>query len=116
MLLYHPPFPFIPPNEAIKPLLALFTVHGLLFFISCCHVHLRMDIYTYIPKYNLLGLYNATCKHVFRADHTVLDNQSVHSFLGETCALSISWLPVVVFPLFTSAMPIVAVLVKIMFK
>lgn len=40
------------------------------------------DIYIYIPKYNLFSLYNVTCIKVCMADHLVLDNQLVCSYLG----------------------------------
>lgn len=36
----------------------------------------------YDPNYNLLSLYNANCKHVFRTGHLVSGNQLVCSLLG----------------------------------
>lgn len=41
-------------------------------------------MYMYIPKHNLLGLYNIICVYVFRTDHPVLTTQSVYSFVKKT--------------------------------
>lgn len=42
-----------------------------------------MYVCTYVPKYNLLGLYDVTCMYVLRADHLALDNQLTCSSLGK---------------------------------
>ena len=40
---------------------------------------------------NLLSLYSVTCVYVFRADHLVLDNQSLCSALGKTISPALSY-------------------------
>lgn len=47
----------------------------------------------YIPKCNLFGSYNATCLHVFRADHLALDSQLVCSSLGREGVLVLPAFP-----------------------
>lgn len=50
------------------------------------HIRICMCIctYTHIPKYNLLGPYDATCRNAFRDDYLPLDNQLVRSSLRKT--------------------------------
>jgi hypothetical protein len=50
-----------------------------LFFIVTC---IYACVYTFIPEYNPLGLYDVTCMHVFQDDYSVVGDQSVCSFLG----------------------------------
>lgn len=40
-----------------------------------------------MPNDNLLNLYNVTFLYVFRAEHLVLGNQLVCSFLGKTSSI-----------------------------
>lgn len=59
----------------------------------------HVSAYTYILKYNLLSLYNVNPMQIFRADHLVVDNQSVCSSLDRTIShtLSTLYLPVDLF-------------------
>lgn len=52
------------------------------FVINYYSTHISICIYMSIPQYSLSNAYNVTCIYVFRADHLVLDNQWVCSFLG----------------------------------
>lgn len=71
------PLPFPPLKPSHRTLLVLFRIHGLVFINSC-----YMYVYIYVPKCNLLSLYNVSSSvHVCRANHLVLDNQLVFSSL-----------------------------------
>lgn len=81
---FHFPFIFEMLRKLYSSVLVLlskrFQVHGLFFSfiaVTC------MCIYICIPKYSILSLNNITCILVFRANHLVLDNQLVLSFLGK---------------------------------
>ena len=54
------------------------------FFIDCCYGHICVFIPIYIPKYNLILLYNITCMYTFRADHLVLGHGSLCFSLDKT--------------------------------
>lgn len=60
------------------------------------HVHTYTCIFTYISKYSLFSLYNVTPIYVYvsRAEHSVLNSQSLCSSLGKTvsAAFNILWL------------------------
>lgn len=49
-------------------------------------------MYVYIPKYNMLSLYNIACLYVFRADHLVMDKQSSWRKLFLPLSLFLSYL------------------------
>lgn len=48
------------------PLLVLFQIHGLLFFLSIVAIYI-VYVYVYHPKLNQLSLYNVICIHMFSA-------------------------------------------------
>lgn len=54
------------------------------FFIDCCYGHICVFMPIYIPKYNLILLYNITCMYTFRADHLVLGHGSLCFSLDKT--------------------------------
>lgn len=68
------------PNNLIKTLFILFQNYGFSFLINYyTHIHPPTYICLYIPKYNLLALYNITCRYVSRVDHFISENQLVCS-------------------------------------
>jgi hypothetical protein len=79
-------------------------------------------IYTYVPKYNLLLLYNVTHMYVFRADHLgpsvgvlflgedPLSHSQLFSVLSSLCGVEASWAFLAQFDVFTG------VLVQLMFE
>lgn len=82
---FHFPFTFEMLKKLYSCILFLpskrFQVSSLFFafIVVAC-----MCIYIYIPRYSLLSLNNITCILVFRANHLVLDNLLVLSFLGKS--------------------------------
>jgi hypothetical protein len=68
----------------------LFFIH---YYYICVYIYIYIYIYTYtqiyISKYNLLSVYNITCMYVFRANHLVLDNQLMCSFLVKIISLTL---------------------------
>lgn len=85
---------FHPSTSSHIILLALFQIDGL-FFADCCYKH--TCIYIYILKYILLGLYDVNWIYVFRAIHSILDNQSACSSQKQIIcpSLGIAQLPLV---------------------
>lgn len=63
-------------------LVAYFQIHVLFKLSDTTCIYIDIYLHLYIPKYNLLSLYNVMC--VFRANYLVLDNQLVYSSLGKT--------------------------------
>lgn len=63
----------------------------LLFFHQNYCMYTCICMRTYIPKYNLLSLYNVTCMYLFRADCLPLNDQSVRSPLWRTAPLPPSY-------------------------
>lgn len=59
--------------------------------------YIYVYIFVYIPKYNLLSLYNVTCMCGFRAALSLLDNQKLsHSqcsliTCSPLCSIEVSW-------------------------
>lgn len=66
-------FLLLPPSSPIYASDSLPNPCPLLSLLS----HIFTIIYYQICKYNVLSLYDVTCKYVSRADHLVLDNQLV---------------------------------------
>lgn len=67
------------PNNLIKHSLFCFKIIASPFSLIIIHMSTPTYICLYIPKYNLLALYNITRRYVFRVDHFISENQLVCS-------------------------------------
>lgn len=69
------PFPFHSPNLPIyHSFLSFISSH---FFINCYYIYACIRISIFIPKCNLIRMYNVTYMYVFNADYLIFSNKFV---------------------------------------
>lgn len=84
------PFLFISQNSSVNPSHSL--SNSAFLFASIAIACICVFIYTCMPKYRLLNLYNVTHMHVFRADLLAPHNSLVCSSLGKVTSLALALL------------------------